>query len=672
MDEPSYAQGTRQPRGYLTTPAELAEIRQKADQGLEPYASSVKDVLSYANQAWDFPLVSPVTCENADDPAWIDNTGGIPILYGKALAYHLTGDAAYAAEVKTILERIMTNIGSISLTELQCQLNFGWGTPELVASADLIEGYWNDMTCTGPTSTVYGQNQLGKGPCKELFQNWLVKNPYYIVSYPAEASGNNWGAAATNTLAYIADYLSDRPDVKLINRMPRELGGQDTAYSPAAAYARANTLAVERMNGYRVDYQSSLACDYLAGAQQLAHYTPVKSQITEKGIIPEDARREEYCNIPLYNGIYQNYPQIHLGNLIQQCELMRRRGDVSCFDNVDMTDLPNYTFLASDGTYKTTHLYAGRGSVERAINAVIIDAQTDWEHAPALQVAYRYYAVSGKLGYTAWWDEHFRAYAKCDQDICFGRLTHGFAADELLATPTPTAIFSPTPPVSPTNTPVYTATATALPPTNTLTSTPSATPTTPGTTGTLTITPSEDTLIKLAYPTSTYGERTYLRVREALPDDDIHTYLKFEVPVSVGTVVSAKLRLYAYDGSYDGGAVYSTANTYRDSDQAWTEDALNWNNAPALSDKPLSVAGAISANTWVEFDVSAAVMQGGVYSFAISNSVTNSVYFYAKEFASNLPQLVITTDAKLPTATHTPVYTATYTPTAVPTNTATN
>lgn len=413
--------------GYLTTPQELFVIKDKADQGIEPYRSVVADVLAWADKSWDYTLEANVTCPGANDPAWNDNGGGTPILYGKALAYHLTGESRYAEAVKNILQRIMTDVKTISLDDGQCQLNFGWGTPELVASADLIEDYWKAKTCSGPTSTLYTDMTIGSGPCKVLFQNWLVKNPYYVVSDSAEISMSNWGAAATNATAYIADYLWDRPNVRLISR--NSATGKESALTPGEAYAHANRLALDRMNGYGVAYGSH-SCDFLSDSQQSDEWAPVKSQITENGIIPEDARRGEDCNIPQYNGQYQTYPQTHLGNNIQQCELMLRRGDRACYDNVDNTDIPNYTFVDPRGVTRTTHLYSGRGSIERAIQAIIVDTNTEWRHDSALEVAYRYYYAHHTLpGFENWFGQIGRSDG-CAVDICFGTLTHGLAPGE--------------------------------------------------------------------------------------------------------------------------------------------------------------------------------------------------------------------------------------------------
>ncbi len=421
-------------RGYTTTPQELAEISRKAEDGLEPYASAVEAVLREAQKRWEYRIDAVEGCGGADSPGWITGQKGISRLYARALAYHLTGDQRYAEEVVIILERIMSEAIQISIQADQCRLNFSWGTPELVASADLIEAYWHEQTCRGPAGTSYEDKAIIAGNCKHLFQNWLVKNPYYLVSLTAEEAQNNWGAAATNTLAHIADYLWDRPEITLYHRTPTQINNsEDILMSPAEAFVYANRLALDRMNGYRVEYRSNRSCDTLAGAQQQQGLEPIKSQITPDGIIPEDARREQYCNITAYDGNYQNYPQVHLGNNIQQCELMLRRGDPACYDNIDLLDIPDFEFESPDGTTLITHLYPRRGSIERAINAIIIDSNTEWRHDSALELAFRYYSSQngGNLDYTVWFQQLDRPSA-CDQDVCFGTLTHGFSPSETL------------------------------------------------------------------------------------------------------------------------------------------------------------------------------------------------------------------------------------------------
>ncbi len=428
--------GGGEPRGYLTTPPELAAIARRAAAGDEPYREAAARVLEAAERPWDYPLRPLETCEDANTPAWLDNGGGVPALYARALAYHLSGESRYAREAAEILERIMTGVLQVSLEDQGCRLRFAWGVPELVASADLIEPYWGGRLCRGPLSLHYADTRLGQGGCKTLFQNWLVKNPYYVVSYAALDSQSNWGAAATTTLAYIADYLWDRPEAGLVHRSPPEVnGGREAALSPAQAYARANRLMFFRMNGYAVEYGSRYSCDSLDGRQQSPRWAPVKSQITPQGVIPEDARRDQFCNVPAYNGEYQNYPQLHLGHNLQQCELMLRRGDASCYENVSWNEIPRFTYSGPDGRLLAAPLYPGRGSLERAINAVIVDSGTEWRHDSALAVAYRYYVNHSRLPGVEQWAGQLDRMGDCGQDICFGMLTHGFAPGETPAPP---------------------------------------------------------------------------------------------------------------------------------------------------------------------------------------------------------------------------------------------
>ena len=103
------------PGGYLTTPAELVAIAEKAAKGIEPHRENVDAVLAVAARSWEFSPRTHETCSGADDPAWNDNGGGTSILLAKALAYHLTGDDAHAERAAEILEQIMSEVQTISL-----------------------------------------------------------------------------------------------------------------------------------------------------------------------------------------------------------------------------------------------------------------------------------------------------------------------------------------------------------------------------------------------------------------------------------------------------------------------------------------------------------------------------------------------------------------------------
>jgi hypothetical protein len=119
------------------------------------------------------------------------------------------------------------------------------------------------------------------------------------------------------------------------------------------------------------------------------------------------------------------------------------------------------------------------------------------------------------------------------------------------------------------------------------------------------------------------------------------SYLRFNVSGLTRPVQSAKLRLYVTNASDQGGAIYSVANTYLGTATPWTETGLNWGNAPAIGGPALSSIAAAAVNTWVEFDVTAALAGNGTYSFGLHTLSTNDVRYSSKEAANNQPQLAI-------------------------------
>jgi hypothetical protein len=116
-------------------------------------------------------------------------------------------------------------------------------------------------------------------------------------------------------------------------------------------------------------------------------------------------------------------------------------------------------------------------------------------------------------------------------------------------------------------------------------------------------------------------------------------FLRFQVPEVPGPVRQATLRLYALDGSTDGPKLYSTT-------VEWNEDDLTWDQAPAVMGAPLGDAGHVPNGSWVEYDVTALVTQGGSYGFALVTESRNGVDFASKEHARKelAPRLVLTVD----------------------------
>ncbi|QEC49121.1 DNRLRE domain-containing protein [Baekduia soli] len=156
------------------------------------------------------------------------------------------------------------------------------------------------------------------------------------------------------------------------------------------------------------------------------------------------------------------------------------------------------------------------------------------------------------------------------------------------------------------------------------------------TSGQTTFTDVADAPVKSTSATRNYGTDTSLRVRQGTSSTDTfyHSYLKFDVSGLGGTPTDAKLRLFVTDASPDGGRVFSVANT-------WAESTITWASAPAIGATSIGSAGTTTAGAWVEIDLGTAVTGNGTYSFALTNTSSNSAYYSSRE-GTNAPQLVVT------------------------------
>ena len=164
-------------------------------------------------------------------------------------------------------------------------------------------------------------------------------------------------------------------------------------------------------------------------------------------------------------------------------------------------------------------------------------------------------------------------------------------------------------------------------------------------------------------PAINFGASDYLAADGGATGDE--SFVRFEVSGLTGAVTRATLRLYASSDTPDGPAVYAATGD-------WTEAGVTWNTKPALTTGPFGDLGAIGANVWVEFDVTALVQGNGTFDFGLAQPGSDGVKFNSREAATNRPQLVVTTGSSgAPAATSTPTATPGGTPSTAPTGCAT-
>jgi hypothetical protein len=151
--------------------------------------------------------------------------------------------------------------------------------------------------------------------------------------------------------------------------------------------------------------------------------------------------------------------------------------------------------------------------------------------------------------------------------------------------------------------------------------------------------PVADSYVRSSVPNGNYGTANEMRVQNT-GSVSMTGYLRFDVTGLTRPVQSAKLLLYVTNASAQAGSIYLVGNNYKDTQTPWTESGLTFANAPKIGDSPLSSLGAVGPNSWVEYDVTAALAGNGTYSFALKSASTDDVRYSTKEGA-NGPQLVI-------------------------------
>ena len=148
--------------------------------------------------------------------------------------------------------------------------------------------------------------------------------------------------------------------------------------------------------------------------------------------------------------------------------------------------------------------------------------------------------------------------------------------------------------------------------------------------GPVTLLPTDDARVAKANPNTNFGNSSALLVDES---PVLGSFLRFEVTTDL-PVISARLRLFATDRTGNGPKVFV-------SDPDWNEATITWNNRPTRTPGPVADIGRISANRYVEWNVTPAVTAPGVYSFELVPDSSDGFDARSSEASTNRPQLVL-------------------------------
>jgi hypothetical protein len=154
-------------------------------------------------------------------------------------------------------------------------------------------------------------------------------------------------------------------------------------------------------------------------------------------------------------------------------------------------------------------------------------------------------------------------------------------------------------------------------------------------TETLVFEPAADTYVYEKKPTGNLSAESVLRIDT---DADRIIYLRFAVSgLSGRPVLAARLRLDVVDGSDVGGTVHLISNT------TWQEETVTYATRPAVDGAALDTRGAVAAGEIVEFDLLGAILDDGVYNFAIVTTSTDGAHYRSSRATSGqIPRLELT------------------------------
>lgn len=159
-------------------------------------------------------------------------------------------------------------------------------------------------------------------------------------------------------------------------------------------------------------------------------------------------------------------------------------------------------------------------------------------------------------------------------------------------------------------------------------------------TQTVTIIAAADTHVVATSPTTSFGSSPTMEVDRS-PESE--AYLRFLITPFTGTLTTARLRVYALDGSSDG----PTAHDPRLEGRNWNE-LTTWNTRPTQANNILASAGAVASGTWIELDISdLSISQNAFTDVHLRADSTDGVTIASSEHpdAALRPQLVLTVES---------------------------
>jgi hypothetical protein len=143
-----------------------------------------------------------------------------------------------------------------------------------------------------------------------------------------------------------------------------------------------------------------------------------------------------------------------------------------------------------------------------------------------------------------------------------------------------------------------------------------------------------DAYVSQARPDRNFADTPALRT-DAFPRSE-RSYLRFAVAQLAGTVVAARLRLYAETGSRTGYAVHTVAAG------EWTESKITYATAPAPG-PVVARSSSVARDSWTSVDVTPLVHGDGAVDLVLTTDDRSAALYASRETGVTAPQLIVET-----------------------------
>jgi hypothetical protein len=149
--------------------------------------------------------------------------------------------------------------------------------------------------------------------------------------------------------------------------------------------------------------------------------------------------------------------------------------------------------------------------------------------------------------------------------------------------------------------------------------------------------PTADTMVRSDRPDKNYGDASYFG-SDTSPEK--YGYVRFDVQGISGQVVTATIRLLVKNRSRNAPKILLV-------EPNWQEYEVNFFNRPDFIGEPLDDLESTSSRSYVEYDVSQAVQENGVYNFGLLPDSNDDFSVESRE-SSTPPELIISFEGDTP------------------------